>query len=240
VSHAVTNGGQLGTAVIGGFWEDYGEAALDAEDDVPYKSRSGGDYSSSGALTSHIVELDGRLKTMGTTSLCGDSEVASVSPLVAVRGFVFGREAYGDGTVCSWKGLHLAPLAKLGISAGVAAGFSPSDGGAPAMLAMANDVFTPQNVYLRTDLRLLSMESDGEVALLDTVEVPGGVGQLLFHPSGHFLYVADADGDDRLSTYSVSAGRLQPIESVPDAARPSGYLLPSFMAVSVRSNVPRP
>ncbi len=113
------------------------------------------------------------------------------------------------------------------------------------LLAMAGDVRTRQNVYERTDLRLLSMESDGSVALLDTAELPSRVRQLLFHPSGRFLYVADED--DSLRTYLVSPGkRLEPIENMPDTARPSVgrdwpyyEAEPPFMAVSVRPGMPR-
>ena len=236
VSHAVTTGGQLGAPVIGDGWEDWGEAALDAEAEVLYKARGG----SPGALTSHVRGPDGRLKTMGTTNLCVATGVWFVRPLAAVRGFVFGDRPF-DGmdanTVCSWKGPRLAPQANLGFPAEAAAAFSPADKATPALLAMASEVHTPKHVYRHTDLRLLSMGSDGGVALLDTVELPSPVLQLLFEPSGRFLFVADDTG--RLLAYSVSSGSgLEAIESVPSAAHPSHWTSP-FLAISAQPIIPR-
>jgi hypothetical protein len=237
VSHAVTTGGNLEAGVIGDIWEDWGAATLDPEADVLYKSR----YYTPGALTSHVVGPDGRLKSMGTTSLCVATEVLSVQPLVAVRGFVFGSiDAFGpdDAAVCSWEGPRLAPRANLGFEGSTAAAFSPRDATSPARLAIADDVLgpTPRYVYRRTDLRLLSLGGGGDVVLLDTVELPRRVWQLLFDPSGRFLYVADELGT--LRSYDVSSGtRLAPIESVPGAARPARPRDSSsqrpFMAIAV-------
>jgi hypothetical protein len=244
ITHAVTAGGQLEPAARGDSWIDSGWAAIDPAADLLYKSRYGFLYYGPGALTAHAVEPDGRLRITGYSSLCAASEVSQVKPLAATQGFVFGS-GDGEGAVCSWEGTRLAPRANLGFAASEGAAFSPTDSTAATLLAMSGDVRTPHYVYRRTDLRLLTMEGDGGVALLDTVELPSRVLQLLFHPSGRFLYVADEDG--RLRTYAVSPGRrLDPIESVPDAARPSvggdwPYYdaEPPFMAVSVRSNVPR-
>jgi hypothetical protein len=249
ITHAVAAGGQLGPVARGDSWIDSGWAAIDPAADMLYKSRYGFLYYGPAPLTAHAVGADGQLAGTGYSDLCVASELGDpVKPLVAVRGFVFGSAYLGRGeTVCSWEGPRLAPRANLGFAASHGAAFTPADGTTAALLAMAGDVYAPhQHVYARTDLRLLSMESGGNAALLDTVELPSRVLQLLFHPAGRFLYVADEDG--RLRTYSVSAGqRLDPIERLPDAARPSVggtwpyyEAEPPFLAVSVHSDVPRP
>ena len=83
------------------------------------------------------------------------------------------------------------------------------------------------------------MRSDGDTDLLDTVELPSRVRQLLFDPSGRLLFLADEDG--RVLSYAVgSATPLEPIESVPASAHPLRADGPSFMAVSYRSSAPKP
>jgi hypothetical protein len=244
VTHVAQAGGQLEPAARGDSWMDSGWATLDTGTDVLYKSRYGFGQYGPGALTAHGAEPDGRLRITGYSSLCVASQVSEVKPLTATRGLVFGSD-YGEAAVCSWEGPRLAPRANLGFAASQGAASSPTDPTATTFLAMAGDVRTRQNVYERTDLRLLSMEGDGSVALLDTAELPSRVRQLLFHPSGRFLYVADED--DSLRTYLVSPGkRLEPIENMPDTARPSVgrdwpyyEAEPPFMAVSVRPGMPR-
>jgi len=236
VTHAVGTDGQLGPAVTGDLGYEFSGAALDPGADVIYRPHYAG-YDSDGAVTAHVVGPDDRLRITGFSNLCLASEVFQVQPLVAVRGFLFGQ-ADTTGTVCSWETPRLAPRANLGISASVAAAFSPADPTSPALLAMADDVYGPQRVHRRTDLRLLSMRSDGATELLDTVELPTRVQQLLFDPSGRLLFVADEDG--RVLSYAVGPGtRLEPIENVPASLQtflPHG---PSFLAVSARTSAPR-
>lgn len=139
-------------------------------------------------------------------------------------------------------GPRLAPRANIGLAASLGAAFSAVDETTAALLALAGDVRTRQGTYQRTDLRLLSMGPDGGVALLAAVELPSRVRQILFHPTGRFLYAADEDG--RLWTYSIRSGsRLEPIESLPDAAHssePDLYVRhpPPFMAVTVPTGTP--
>ena len=236
VTHAVGTDGQLGPAVTGDLGYEFSGAALDPGADVIYRPHYAG-YDSDGAVTAHVVGPDDRLRIAGFSNLCLASEVFQVQPLVAVRGFLFGQ-ADTTGTVCSWETPRLAPRANVGIAASVAAASSPADATSPALLAMADDVYGPQRVHRRTDLRLLSMRSDGATELLDTVELPSRVQQLLFDPSGRLLFVADDDG--RILSYAVGPGtRLEPIENVPASAHPSTPHGPSFLAVSVRTSTPR-
>jgi hypothetical protein len=227
-------------------WIDAPGGGLDPGADVLYKSRYPFLYYGPAPLTAHLVRSDGSLANTGYTDLCVASQVTDpIEPLLAVRGFVFGGAYVGERlTVCSWEGPRLAPRANLGFAASEGAAFSPLDQAKPALLALAGDVHTRGNAYLRTDLRLLSMEGSGGTSLLDSGELPSRVRQLLFHPSGRFLYVADED--DRLWTYSVTSGsRLEPIESLPDVARasdpdPMRYdRVAPFMAVSVRTGTPQ-
>jgi hypothetical protein len=243
ITHPVTPGGHVEPDFAADSWTDaLGGMALDPGADVLYVSREPPLHGPA-PLTAHVVRSDGRLAITGYTDLCVASPVCiPIQPLLAVRGFVFGAAYLAEETVCSWEGPRLAPRANLGFAASLGAAFSPVDGTTPALLALAGDVRTRRGTYLRTDLRLLSMENGGSVAALATVELPSRVRQLLFHPSGRLLYAADEDG--RLWTYSISSGgRLEPIESLPDAAHssvpnPGIRPPPPFMAVSVRTGTP--
>ncbi len=236
VTHAVSEQGDLGPAVLGDTWIDGPAAALDPDEGVLYKQRYGWGYYGPAALTAHVAGPDGHLKCTGYSSLCAGTNVATVAPLGAVRGFVFGRFGQDEPTVCSWEGRRLAPRPKLGFDSSMAAAFSPFDKTTPALLAMAEDVTgpAPRRIYRHTDLRLLSLGGEGELTLLDHVELPSPTSQLLFDPSGSFLYVAVADSATLLA-YRVDFGRrLEPIEGVAGAVG-----LP-FMAISVHQGLSQP
>ncbi len=236
VTHAVGADGQLGPAVVADLGYEFGGAALDPAADVIYRSHYAG-YDSDGALTAHAVGSDDRLRITGLSRLCLASEAYQIQPLAAARGFLFGQ-ADTTGTVCSWEGPRLAPRANLGVSASVAAAFSPADATSPALLAMADNVYGSHWTDHRTELRLLSVRGDGRADLVDTVELAGRVSQLLFDPSGRLLFLADGDG--RVLSYAVSSATpLEPIESVPASAHPLRSDGPSFMAISSRSSTPR-
>src|SRR5262249_11104996 len=194
VTYPGADAGELAPEPSSDSWVDTGWAAIDPGSDVLYKSRYDFLYYGPAPLTAHTVSA-GRLVMTGQSGLCLAAKASGpVKPLVAVRGYVFGSARVGnDYTVCSWEGPGLAPRSNLGISGGHGAAFSPPSGAASALVAMAGDVFAPDlpHAYVGTQVRLLSMESDGGLALLDTVELSNQVFQLLFHPSGRFLYVAD-------------------------------------------------
>jgi hypothetical protein len=237
ITHRVTSAGPIEADFAAGSWTDsLGGMALDPGEDVLYVSREPPLHGPA-PLTAHKVRPDGRLAITGYSDLCLASQVViPIEPLLAVRGYVFGAAFPGEYTVCSWEGPRLAPHANLGLNATVGAAFSPAAETTPALLALAGDVRTRQGTYLRTDLRLLSMQNDGGVALLATVELPSRARQVLFHPLGRFLYVADED--DTLRTYDIRSGaRLEPIESLADAAHPSDpdslHTPAPFMAVTV-------
>jgi hypothetical protein len=240
VTHPVTPGGHVEPDFASGSWTDsLGGMALDPGANALYVSREPPLHGPA-PLTAHVVRSDGRLAITGYTDLCVASPVViPIAPLLAVRGFVFGAAYLDKDTVCSWEGPRLAPRANLGLAASLGAAFSPVDETMAALLALAGDVRTRRGTYLRTDLRLLSMENGGGVALLATLELPSRVRQVLFHPSGRFLYAADEDAT--LWTYSIgSGGRLEPIARLPDAAHASDpdsdiHTPPPFMAVCVRA-----
>jgi hypothetical protein len=100
----------------------------------------------------------------------------------------------------------------------------------------------PSYEFVRTDLHLLSLGTGHDAELLDRVEFPAKVGQLLFHPSGRFLYVSGGDGS--LRSYAIGPqSRLEMIEDLPDAGGvdPSSGFTNSVLslAVSVRPGTPR-
>jgi hypothetical protein len=236
----VTPGGHVEPDFASGSWTDsLGGMALDPGANALYVSREPPLHGPA-PLTAHVVRSDGRLAITGYADLCVASPVViPIAPLLAVRGSVFGAAYLDKDTVCSWEGPRLAPRANLGLAASLGAALSPVDETMAALLALAGDVRTRRGTYLRTDLRLLSMENGGGVALLATLELPSRVRQVLFHPSGRFLYAADEDAT--LWTYSIgSGGRLEPIERLPDAAHASDpdsdiHTPPPFMAVCVRA-----
>ncbi|HTP24771.1 MAG TPA: hypothetical protein VMK12_03830 [Anaeromyxobacteraceae bacterium] len=245
VTSAVSPDDELGPPVIGrgpagsGDWVNDGSAAVDPATDVLYKGQdTGPDVWAPGPLTSYVVGSDSLLSNTGVSSLCVASDIGFASPLVAVRGYVFASAkspvlSTVVSGVCSWQGPRLAPRSSLGFDASRAAAYSPADPTTPAALAMAGDVYANGiGPYQRTDLRLLSMDADGEVALLDTAALTSSVRQLAFHPSGHYLYVVGDDGG--LYSYSVAGRKLEPIETVPNVAA-SSYpgASPTLMAISV-------
>jgi hypothetical protein len=249
VSHAVSESGQLGPAYVHQFlWDDEGHVTLDAGADVFYKAAPPEwvDSTDREGLTAHAVEPDGRLTQRGWSDLCDGTQARDVRPLVALRGVVFGNAyvPWPRTKVCSWESPRLAPRTSLGDVGSVAAGFSPADSTSPALLAFAQAIHRPAPSYafVRTDLRLLSMATGHDPALLDRVEFPANVGQLLFHPSGRFLYVSGRDGS--LRTYGIGPQNgLELIEDLPDAggAGPDSGFIDAVlsMAVSVRPGTPR-
>jgi hypothetical protein len=97
-----------------------------------------------------------------------------------------------DNRVCSWQTLRLAPRKSLGDIGTITTSWTPSDEASPKMLAFAKAVLKPAPSYglMRTDLRLLSLGSTTEPELVDLKKFPTYARQLLFHPSGRFLYVS--------------------------------------------------
>jgi hypothetical protein len=66
------------------------------------------------------------------------------------------------------------------------------------------------------ELRLFALNGEGDLHLLDSQEMPDTARQILFHPSGRFLYVADTAA--RLRAYTVgSRGQLELTESIDHA-----------------------
>jgi hypothetical protein len=190
---------------------DPGVVLPDAHSDVLYKEgrlRFSPGSSRQGGLEAHLIEPDGSLTRMGWTNLCLGSTMGGVTPLVTARGFLFasGHLTGGFSTVCSYQGLRLKPLAALDFEASVADAFVPSSEIEPALLAM--DVAVPTGGVTRHDLRLFSMNGQGDLDLLDSEALPDPLVQLQFHPSRRFLFAADkASG---LRSYVVGPdGRLE-------------------------------
>lgn len=187
VTHAVGAGGQLGPAYQVEFAEwDEDKVALDVDSAVFYKGTHGG------ALTAHFVGADGSLTQVGTSRLCGASTVQVARPLLAVRGVVLALSYidYKD-TVCSWESPSLAPRANLALRSGYAVAFAPQRGGSSSsgkpLVAMRMGA-SSEPPY---EVRLFAMGDGGALEPLDAV-APGYVRQLLFHPSGRFLFASHA------------------------------------------------
>ena len=229
VTHAVTEGGQLAAAYVRPFlMDDPAAVTLDPGNDVFYKAAPPAwvDSTDFEGLTAHVVGADGQLDQMGRSDLCGGggTQVGDVVPLFALRGVVFARaDAAGQPVVCSWQGARLAPGAGLGDTGLLGTGFAPGEATSPALLAFASYVFGSAPAYaVRGKIQLLSLGTGTDVALLDLVELPASVRQLL-------------------RTYAVGAeSRLELVQELAGTATgwQRGYH-PLSMAVSVRAGTPR-
>ena len=227
VTHAVGDDGRLGAAYVQDFSEwDPDEVAVDADSGVFYKG------SQREGLTAHRVEPDGSLEQVAASDLCLSSTLQSARPLAAVRGFVFAWslvERY-ERTVCSWEGPRLAPRANLGLESDYAVALTPrsvsgaassSAASRPATLVAmrtSHPVSDGDPFGKRYEVRLFAMSDDGGLEPLDTVE-PGYARQLLFHPSGRFLYVSHAPSPSGstvgLTVYSIDAqGHLGVVQTL--------------------------
>ena len=251
MTHAVASDGQLGPVYAQSFESDVdpGEVTVDVHADVFYKAGT-----QVAALTAHVVEPDGRLTQMGWSDLCGTSKGGLATPLLAVRGFVFaGWSPFESDTTCSWEGLRLAPRARFTLRSQAATAFVPPSDAAPALVAMSSGPPTQSDHYPNHhEVQLFSMGPDGSLQLLDKADAPTDldVAQLVFHPSGRFLYVSYRTSDNSrryagssLRAYSIGPdGHLAMVESLDGAG---GYTLPWFdsrqpiMAVSTRVIAPR-
>jgi hypothetical protein len=155
---------------------------------------------------------------MGASHLCLASTTGDAQPLVAIRGFVFAQSSVDDrNTVCSWEGPRLAPHADLGFESGYAVAIalpgvgSSSTADRPATLVAmrtSSSVKHGDSYKTKYEFRLFAMSNRGDLELLDTVE-PGYAQQLLFHPSGRFLYASHAAGPYG-STPSLTAYSIDP------------------------------
>jgi hypothetical protein len=227
VTHAVGDDGRLGTAHVQDLseWDPDG-VAIDADSGVFYKGteREG--------LTAHLVEPDGSLEQMAASDLCLSSTLRSARPLAAVRGVVFAWSLVepDERTVCSWEGPRLTPRANLGLesdyavalpSRGVSGAASSSTASrAASLVAMrtSHPVSEGDPFGKKYEVRVFAMSDDGGLEPLDTVE-PGYARQLLFHPSGRFLYVSHAKSSSSstvdLTVYSIdSQGHLAAVQTL--------------------------
>jgi hypothetical protein len=241
VAHAVENEGQLGPAYVRDFGEwDHGQVTVDAESNVLYKQGASG-------LTAHFVEPDGSLTQAGASNLCVATELWDAVPVVAVRGFVFAWTSTDlVHTTCSWEGPRLAPRENLGLYTQYAAALALGDG-APslglssrpaALVAMRTSYSVKHGDHDQTkyEVRLFAMGADGALQPLDAGE-PGYARQLLFHPSGRFLYVAHAAGPSgstpSLTAYSIERqGRLAVVGTVEGGGGAMAVTLPPQVRAS--------
>ena len=241
VTHSVAGDGALGPAYDTQFTSPYdsggGAVTVDLDSNILYKSAPDGGR---GGVIAHTIDPNGHLLQMGWSNICGARQIAGPArfPLVAARVFLFAA-AYTDSgltgspRVCAWKGARLAPVTSLELDAGTAAAHVPSSESQPMLLAFAGTPPRPARAY-RYEVRISSMSLDGELHLLDATGAPsdGDVMQLLFHPSGRFLYASYAiggtDGTHRsyvaanLRTFAVGTdGRLEMIQDLEGAG---GYV----------------
>ncbi len=84
------------------------------------------------------------------------------------------------------------------------------------------------------EVRLFAMSDDGDLEPLDTVE-PGYAWQLLFHPSGRFLYVSHAafyEGSPvDLTVYSIDPqGHLEVLQTLEDGGGTMAVTSPAAVA----------
>ena len=230
VTHVVGAGGQLGPAYQRDFGEwDPGEVAVDVDSAVFYK----GTYE--GTLTAHFVEADGRLTQMGTSRLCLAATLGEARPLAAARGFVFASSYVDDeDTVCSWESPRLAPRANLELRSTYAVAFAPRSGASSSSATTLVAMRMGTAAMRPYEVRLFALGDAGALEPLDTV-APGYPRQLLFHPSGRFLYASHAASpaasSGSLTVYSIdSLGHLAVVETVPDGGGAMAVTLPPARA----------
>jgi hypothetical protein len=221
VTHAVGSDGQLGAAYQEDFDEqDPGSVALDVDSDVFYKGAS------TGGLTAHLVEPDGRLTPVGASHLCLAAEMSHANPLVAVRGFAFASAFVGpwpawEKSVCSYEGPRLAPRADLGMQSFYAVAVTPHASSSASFPAPLVAMEMGAGGTGQHEIRLFALSPDGDLQPLETIAGPGWVRHLLFHPSGRFFYVSHAathtGSPASLTVYAIDVqGRVAVVQILTD------------------------
>jgi hypothetical protein len=220
--------GQLGAVSTSEYFEsddDPGRAVVDVRSDMLYKAGRSAEWGGLGGLAAHAIRADGQLNQTGWTDLCvatamepfyNEYDPSSPKPLVAARGFLFAAVPVPPErrTVCSYEGPRLKPLANLGFVASVAEAFVPPSVSQAVLLAMGVEV--PAGKATRNELRVYSMNSDGALQLRGSADLMRDVQQVVFHPSGRFLYVSDTA--DTLLGYAIGPdGRLDLVETIDHA-----------------------
>ncbi len=221
VTRPVTSDGQLGPESERSWDDDSGQegscynGVFDVRSNVLYKEGPGG------SLAAHAIGADGRLTLMGGTTSCVARHIYGGQPLVAVRGFLFAQTSLGyqsgrPESVCSYEGPRLAPRRDLGFSATKAAGLDPGVDSEPARVAFPVTIPAASGHPVRYELRVFTLAADGSPQLQDTLETADEVQQVLFHPSGRFLF---ASVGTALWVYTVAPdGHLTKTHDLPGAA----------------------
>lgn len=212
VSYGFDSGGRLGNPLVQDFGEwDPGHATADAGAGLFYKA--GEEETSDGAgdpstLVAYAMRGDGSLEREGSTRTCGTVTFPewswSPSPIVAGGGFLFTNGVIsGKNVVCSHRGSQLESRDSYPFDARAAA-FLPAAGNQPALLAL---VAAPET---QSEVRVLAITSDGRFQPhfsfpLAASPVAGEtLSELLFHPSGDYLFALGTRGS--LFTYAIDAG----------------------------------
>jgi hypothetical protein len=234
-SVAVGGDGQLGEETSPRPFPFDNEAGLfyvDPRSDMLYKAGRTAAWGGLGGLAAHAIQQDGQLRQTGWTDLCAAAtmpetwEWSAAQPLVVARGFLFASVWIpSEGrTLCSYQGPRLKPLADLAFNASAAEAFVPASESQSVLLAMGVEV--PAGKATRYELRLFSMDPDGQLRLLDSEDLRHEVRRLLFHPSGRFLYVSDTD--ETLFGYALGPeGRLELIETIDQVGESTAITLPA-------------
>jgi 6-phosphogluconolactonase (cycloisomerase 2 family) len=217
-SYPVGADGQFGTPNVRGLPddEDPGQFALGARAGMVYKTGSYPSVSNPdamGGITAHFVEADGHLTQTGWSDLCLASSGAGV-PAVSARDVLFTRVyRAGQQRTCSFHGQRLAPHADLGPSFGAPqAVLDPAHSADPALVASSRTTPASSGQPARHELLLFALTPEGDPQQRDAVETFDAVGQVVFHPSGRFLY---ANVGTALWGYSIAAdGRLTKVEDL--------------------------
>jgi hypothetical protein len=211
VSAALGPDGQLGKVNRLQFPRDFdpGLMTVDVRESVLYKTEmwvyNGGGH---GALEGHVIEPDGSLTRIGTTHLCLARRFCDgcAYPLVTARGFLIAAAWIGsypeNPSTCSYQGLRLKPVGALDFGATRAEAYVPEAEDQPVLVAMNTQTSNASST--REELRLFALADDGGLQALDAKDLPKPSRQILFHPSGHALYVIDSAST--LHVYGVGTG----------------------------------
>ena len=223
MSIAVAGDGRLGSSRKRSlyFGDYYGEVLVNPRTGVVYTAGpwiGGGGYPPGrGGLAAHVIGPDGTLDRTGWTNLCFArtmEEYGFPRPLVSARGFVF-ASCYSDfETLCAYQGLRLKPLYALDLDVDAAEAFVPSSEAEPALLAM--NVTSSTGRAPSHELRVFSMNAEGDLRPAYSEELPDSLEGFQFHPSGRSLYTVDRAS--RLRAYAIgSDGRMEPAMQIDNA-----------------------
>ncbi len=216
VSYALEGDGRLAPGYQQEFFENlFARAAIDVDLGLFYNT-SGAYGEGASPLVAYAIESGGSLRQTATNARCDAVGFADPAPLAAGGGKLFvAADIGGSRVVCSYDGTRLesrgsSPFPTF--SATEPPVFPTAYLGAtstqPALLAVYGG--TPG----QPDLRVFSVSAEGRIESLYALPGPARPLQdLLFHPSGQWLFALDVDG--AVQVFALGATEGHAVATVP-------------------------